>query len=237
MKKIKTFKTLLKRRSRNSVIAGCALGLITGAVLILCAFSPDSAEAVYAEEDPVRSVESLQTDKDYLEDMSEEELVSLSKEALENSGKDTSLTEGELVTRGIGFDIPEGFAESEEVPGMYVLKRYPIDASNIVYTKLDADYTLQLMDEEYFRQLIADSFAAGYGNDVDVTISSFEHISIDGVPAVRLECEYDLEDNHFTQLMVAVNGTETYMVCYTQTQDYDRMADFRASADSIRVLK
>lgn len=236
MKKIKILKTLFGRRSRNSIIAGCAAGLITGAVLILCAFSPDSAEEVFAEEDVVRSVESLQTEKDYLEDISDEERISLSREALEGSGKDTSLADGGLVTKGINFEIPEGFAASEDTPGKYVLKRYPIDASNIVYSRLEADYTLQLMDEDYFAELIGESFDQDYSEPVEVNITQFEHFTIDDVPAIRLKCEYDLEDNHFSQLMIVVNGSETYVLCYTQTQDYDRMAEFEASAETIKVL-
>ncbi len=196
--------------------------------------TPADAESVGIS-DPERNVEHLDADKDYLEDMSEDELKELSREALDASGKDTALAEGDLETGGITFELPEGFMAAEGEPGTYVLKRYPIDASNVRYVEMDADYTLQLMDEDYFRDMMEDMLASGYGSDVAVKVDEFKHVTIDDVPAVRAKVEYDLEDNHVTQLMVAVNGSRTYMLIYTQTHDYDRMEEFEASADTIRV--
>ncbi len=184
-----------------------------------------------------RFIEALEVDKDYLKNLSRDEIVELSKEALEPSGKDTSLADGTLVTCGITFEIPEGFESLAGTPGMYVTDRYPIDASNVVYSELGIDYTLQLMDESYFKQLVADKFAEQYEKKVDVNITEFKHMEIDGVPAIRLKAEYDLEDNHMSQLMIVINGSKTYSLVYTQTQDYDRMDAFEESAGSIRVMK
>ena len=80
-------------------------------------------------------------------------------------------------------------------------------------------------------------FKAQYGTPIDVKITEYESYSIDGVPALRIKAEYDLEDNHMTSLMIIVNGSETYTVVYTQNQDYDRMELFEASAASIHVSK
>ena len=184
-----------------------------------------------------RFIEALEVDKDYLKNLSKEEIVELSREALESSGKDTALADGTLVTTGITFEIPEGFESLAGTPGMYVTDRYPIDASNVVYSELGIDYTLQLMDESYFKQLVADKFAEQYEKKVDVNITEFKHMEIDGVPAIRLKAEYDLEDNHMSQLMIVINGSKTYSLVYTQTQDYDRMDAFEESASSIRVMK
>ena len=46
--------------------------------------------------------------------------------------------------------IAEGFEEAEDMPGMYVTKRYPIDASTIYYIEMNKDIALQLMTEETF---------------------------------------------------------------------------------------
>ena len=201
----------------------------------------DKAQADEAAEGPSeeleRFIEALEVDKDYLKNLSKEEIVELSREALESSGKDTALAEGTLVTTGITFEIPEGFESLAGTPGMYVTDRYPIDASNVVYSELGIDYTLQLMDESYFKQLVADKFAEQYEKKVDVNITEFKHMEIDGVPAIRLKAEYDLEDNHMSQLMIVINGSKTYSLVYTQTQDYDRMDAFEESAGSIRVMK
>lgn len=193
-------------------------------------------EGVLAE-DIERSIEAIEVNKDYLKDMTEEEITELSREALEASGKDTSLAEGSLVTTGITFEIPEGFEANPDVQGMYVTDRYPIDASNIVYKELGTDYTLQLMEQADFEALIAESFSQAYDKAVDFKITEFKHIEIDDVPAIRLKAEYDLEDNHITQLMIVVNGSKTYSLVYTQTHDYDRMEAFEESAASIHVSR
>ena len=201
----------------------------------------DKAQADETAEGPSeeleRFIEALEVDKDYLKNLSKEEIVELSREALESSGKDTAFADGTLVTCGITFEIPEGFESLAGTPGMYVTDRYPIDASNVVYSELGIDYTLQLMDESYFKQLVADKFAEQYEKKVDVNITEFKHMEIDGVPAIRLKAEYDLEDNHMSQLMIVINGSKTYSLVYTQTQDYDRMDAFEESASSIRVMK
>ena len=197
--------------------------------------SDEAAEG--SSEELERFIEALEVDKDYLKNLSRDEIVELSKEALETSGKDTALADGTLVTCGITFEIPEGFESLAGTPGMYVTDRYPIDASNVVYSELGIDYTLQLMDESYFKQLVADKFAEQYEKKVDVNITEFKHMEIDGVPAIRLKAEYDLEDNHMSQLMIVINGSKTYSLVYTQTQDYDRMDAFEESASSIRVMK
>lgn len=199
--------------------------------------SEEGSEGTYDEEGPVRNVELLGSSKDYLSDMTEEEIQSLSSEALNEAGLDSALADGDLVTRGITFEAPEGFEASPEVPGLYVPKRYPIDASNLVYNELDADYTLQMMDEGYFEELVEQGFAAQYGSAIDVDITEYEHIKIDGVPAIRLMAEYDLEGNHVTSLMIIINGSRTYTLTYTMTHDYDRMELFEASVDSIHVNK
>lgn len=195
------------------------------------------SDDVYGEEGPVRNVEALGAAKDYLSSMSEEEIQSLSSEALTEAGLDTSLADGDLVTRGITFEAPEGFEASPDVPGLYVPKRYPIDASNLVYSELDADYTLQMMDEGYFEDLVEQRFLAQYGSPIDVNITEYQHIRIDGVPAIRIMTEYDLEDNHVTSLMIIINGSKTYTLTYTMTHDYDRMDLFEASVESIHVNK
>ena len=256
MKKIK-----IKLRS---VIIGATVGLIAAAALVLSAFAfsddadPDSSRVVEAMDgsgayitaqaaeladiidtgdDATRTVEVLGTTKDYLSSMTPEEIQSLSSEALAIEGLDTSLADGKLVTRGITFEVPEGYQESPDRPGMYIPDRFPIDASNMVYSEFDADYTLQMMDEAYFEDMVEQSFAAAYGAFTDITITEYQPYTIDGVPAIRVKAEYDLEGNHVTSLMIIVNGSRTYTVVYTQTHDYDRMELFEASAASIHVQR
>ena len=246
------------------VIIGAAAGLIAAAALVLSAFAFSSeadsnservveemdgsgsyitAEAAVPEdviddeEEAIRTVEVLGATKDYLSSMTPEEIQSLSSEALAIEGLDTSLADGDLVTKGITFEIPEGYEASPDRPGMYVPKRFPIDASNMVYSEYDADYTLQMMDEAYFEQMVEQNFTAAFGTPIDVNITEYQPYTIDDVPAIRIKAEYDLDGNHVTSLMIIINGSRTYTVVYSQTHDYDRMELFEASAASIHVQK
>lgn len=184
-----------------------------------------------------RDIETITEAKDYLAYMSEDELKDLAVEALKNEGMDSAMAEGRLVTKGIEFELPEGFFESDEQKNMYITKRFPIDATNIIYMELPVDYTLQLMDKEYFESLVENAFLLSLEAEVNVTITEFTRTKIDGVPTFRVKAEYDLEDNHITHLMYVINGSKTYILIYTQTHDYDRMDWFEESAATIHVKK
>ena len=185
----------------------------------------------------IRTVEMISENRDYLQYMSEDEIKALAVEALRAQGLDTSLAEGKLKTRGIDFELPENFFESEEQKGMYITKRYPIDATNILYLEADVDYTLQMMDKEYFEGVVETAFLSMAEQNVDVRITEFTKTKIDGVPSFRVKAEYDMEENHFTHLMYVINGSKTYLLIYTMTHDYDRMDIFEESAATIKVLK
>lgn len=63
----------------------------------------------------------------------------LAEEMLEENEMDTSVVESAPVTKGCNFTLPEAFSESEDIEGMYVTRRYPIDASTIYYVALGRD--------------------------------------------------------------------------------------------------
>lgn len=184
-----------------------------------------------------RNIEIVSGDRDYLQYMSEEEITELAAEALKNAGLDASLAEGKLKTKGITYELPEGFFESEENGNMFVTKRYPIDASNIIYMELPVDYTLQMMEKDYFENLVETAFLSSADKSIDIKITEFTKKKINGVPAFRLKAEYDYEDQHITHLMYIINGSQTYVLVYTMTHDYDRMEIFEESAATIKVLK
>lgn len=190
-----------------------------------------------ADVELVREVEATLQGRDYLAYMSEDELKSLASEALEAKGLDTRLADGYLTTKAVTFELPEGFKESSDKKGMYITRRYPIDATNILYAELPVDYTLQLMDKEYFKSMIEELFLVEEEESVDVTISEFSPKKIDGVPGFRIKAEYDLDGNHITHLMMIINGSKTYTLIYTMTDDYDRLDWFEESIKTIKVSK
>lgn len=168
-------------------------------------------------------------------EMDETLRTELTEEMLAENEMDTSVVESAPVTRGCSFTLPEAFAESEDIEGMYVTKRYPIDASTIYYVALGRDVALQLMTEETFKAQAEENFEKAYGEKIEVTIDSFERIKIDGCPAFRILCHYRVGDTEMTQLEYAINADKSYVITYSQTSDYDRMEEYEASAETIRL--
>lgn len=159
----------------------------------------------------------------------------LAEEMLQENAMDTSVVESAPITKGCSFTLPEAFSESEDIEGMYVTKRYPIDASTIYYVALGRDVALQLMTEETFKAQAEENFFKEYGEEIEVHIDSFEQIRIDGCPAFRILCHYQVGDTQITQLEYAINADKSYVVTYSQTEDYDRMEEYEASAETIHL--
>lgn len=159
----------------------------------------------------------------------------LTEELLKENHLDASVMESERKTHGCAFDLPEGFEESEEMAGMYVTGRYPIDASSIYYAEAEQDKSLQLLTKETFTAQMEEDLRAAYGEEVTVTIDSFENRKIDGYPAFRILCHYQVGGIQITQLAYAINADKSYMITYSQTNDYDYMEEYEASAATIRV--
>lgn len=159
----------------------------------------------------------------------------LAEELLQENEMDTSVVESAPVTKGCSFTLPEAFSESEDIEGMYVTRRYPIDASTIYYVALGRDVALQLMTEETFKAQAEENFRKEYGEDIEVTIDSFESIRIDGCPAFRILCHYQVGDTQISQLEYAINADKSYVITYSQTSDYDRMEEYEASAETIHL--
>ena len=91
------------------------------------------------------------------------------------------------------------------------------------------------MTEETFKEQTQENLRELYGEEVTLNIDSFESIRIDGYPAFRILCHYQVEDIQITQLQYVINADKSYMVIYSQTSDYDRMEEYEASAATIKI--
>lgn len=200
-------------------------------------------QEVPSEEEPMSSEDEGEIGQTETEDTFvveeitvEEPLKSqLTAELLEENDLDASVVENSRVTKGCTFTLPEGFEPSEDVEGMYVTGRYPIDASTIYYAQLEQDMALQLMTKEMFQEQTQESLREMYGEGVEVVVDSFEQITMQGYPAFKILCHYQAEDVKVTQLEYAINADKNYVIIYSQTSDYDRMEEYEASAETIRV--
>ena len=94
---------------------------------------------------------------------------------------------------------------------------------------------MQLMTEENFKEQTQESLREIYEEDIEINVDSFESIKIDGYPAFRILCHYQVENIQITQLQYAINADKSYMVIYSQTGDYDRMEEYEASAATIHI--
>lgn len=168
-------------------------------------------------------------------EIDEETKNELTAELLEEEKLDTSVMENTRSTKGCTFTVPESFMESEDVPGMYVTKRYPIDASTIYYTEYEQDKSMQLMTEATFKAQVEETLRQSYDNEIEVSVDSFEKIEIDGYPAFRILCHYQIDDIVIKQLEYAINADKSYVITYSQTNDYDYMEDYEASAETISL--
>lgn len=148
---------------------------------------------------------------------------------------DTSILEEDGVPDRCTFALPEDFIEVEDIPGMYVTKRYPIDASTIYYAEMDKDISMQLMTEDTYVEQMESNFLNHYDMEIDVNLQSFEKIKISGHPAFRILCSYMVDGIEITQLAYVINADKSYVVTYSQTDEYYRMDEFEASAATIEL--
>lgn len=168
-------------------------------------------------------------------EIDEETKNELTAELLEEEKLDTSVMENTRSTNGCTFTVPESFMESEDVPGMYVTKRYPIDASTIYYAEYEQDKSMQLMTEETFKKQAEENLCQSYDKEIEISVDSFEKIRIDGYPAFRILCHYQVDDIVIKQLEYAINADKSYVITYSQTNDYDYMEEYEASAETISL--
>lgn len=201
-------------------------------------------ESEVVESEAVKTEEKVETEKvdsvsgtTAVTELSEETIHELTKEALEEYGKDTQLVDGKIKTSGLTFDLPEGFEESEETKNLYVTRRYPLDASNIYYCEREADPVMQFMDQETYKALTEEHFKEANGVDMQFDISEFKEIKVDGIPGFRVQGTYKFNELTLTQIEYIINADKTYILVYTMTNEYDKMEAFMESEKTIHVKK
>ena len=237
--------SMRKRKARCLPALACALMLVAcgdGESVHTSAEIPETEETANPEEETAQANDTGENAVPVAEgsfmapvEMDETLKNQLTEEMLQENEMDTSVVESAPVTKGCSFTLPEAFSESEDIEGMYVTKRYPIDASTIYYVALGRDVALQLMTEETFKAQAEENFRKEYGEDIEVHIDSFERIQIDGCPAFCIRCHYQVGDTQMSQLEYAINADKSYVITYSQTDDYDRMEEYEASAETIHL--
>lgn len=134
--------------------------------------------------------------------------------------------------------IPAGYHESEEIPGMYIHERSPLDSSNIYYTVSEGsggNVSRELTKESY-QKLVEEAYRES-GQEISVTIESFERIDMEGVPGYKVCSTCKIDDDMMQQLAYMILGEDTYTITYSQMNDDELMADFEISDGEIRLVR
>ncbi len=135
--------------------------------------------------------------------------------------------------------IPASYQESEEVPGMYIHKRNPLDSSNIYYTVSEGSSSGMVsssLTQETYEKLLEEAYGKN-GQKVDLIIESFEEIDMEGVPGYKIRSSYQVEEGEIEQLAYLILAQDTYTITYSQMSDDELMADFEISDGEIRLVR
>lgn len=148
-------------------------------------------------------------------------------------------SEGEEV-RCCAVLIPAGYQESEEIPGMYLHERNPLDSSNIYYT-VSAGSGKGKVSGTLTQELYKDTMEEAYekaGQKVALEITSFEEIDMEGIPGYKIRSAFTIENGEkIEQLAYLILAKDTYTVTYSQMSDDELMADFEISDGEIRLVR
>lgn len=130
--------------------------------------------------------------------------------------------------------IPLGFAETD-TPGEYLYRTYPDDVSNINRIVNDSDNDLSVMTQEEFANQVSTEYYDAYGDEVEINVTQYDKILVDGRPGRWAMYDFDFRGEHFEVLMVILfNGDHSDIVTYLQGPDAHWMKSFVESANSLR---
>ena len=175
------------------------------------------------------------TDISDMDTSDDDDKAELTTELLIEKNLDTSVVTDPIETKGCTFVPPEDFEELPDMEGMYVSEHYPVDVSTIYCAEKEMDMSLQLMTENTFTDHMKKELKQLYDSEVEIKVDTFEKITIDDFPAFKILCSYSYGDVKIKQLEYIINSDKSYIIIYSQTDDYDRMEEFRASAETIHI--
>lgn len=135
--------------------------------------------------------------------------------------------------------IPAGYKESEEIPGMYVHERNPLDSSNIYYTVSEgsAGNVPESLTRESYQAMVEEAYREA-GQEVELQITSFEEIDMDGIPGYKIRSSYKVDaDAEIEQLVYLILAKDTYTITYSQLSDDELMADFEITDGEICLIR
>ena len=136
----------------------------------------------------------------------------------------------------VEWTVPIGFSTKDDK--MYYSSEYPLDASNIVFSKSEntmidpeaTDVEIEVELQKNMYKILA--------TEVEVDVTVFEEIELDGFRGLHIEAQCVYEGIEMTQIcyMYDCKG-DCYSIAYTFQNDKDWEVLFRESAASIRIVE
>ena len=153
--------------------------------------------------------------------------------------KEKSTVSGREEIRCCTVLIPAGYHQSDEIEGMYIHERSPLDSSNIYYSVSEGDGDGRISDKltrKSYEELVEQTYREE-GMDVDLEVEDFEEIDVEGVPGFKIKSSYELADNRIEQLTYLIVAEDTYTITYSQLADDELMVDFEVTDGQIRLVR
>ena len=169
-------------------------------------------------------------DRDF-DDVEMDEDEEVDAEADENdevAEEEVAKSEGVLV-----FDAPENMVFDEE-NNQYVSTEEGVLA-NINYITNPNDGSFDTTTKEMMEEALEPSLSSLYGETIDLDITRWDYIEVDGYDAVVYEFEYMFSGMKVIQAQVIVDGTDNlHFVTFTYLEQEDFGDEVEACIDSFR---
>ena len=137
-------------------------------------------------------------------------------------------SEGVLV-----FDVPENMVFDEE-NNQYISTEEGVLA-NINYITNPNDGSFDTTTKEMMEEALEPSLSSVYGETIDIDITRWDDIEVDGYDAITYEFEYMFSGMKVIQAQVIVDGTEKlHFVTFTYLEQEDFADEVAACIESFR---
>lgn len=209
---------------RNKKTAALAALAVTGAAVALVICGTFAVRTVFAAEQQVMMAD--ETSGTVLQAMTDVEVMEVYKNTFYGDN-------------GCTMVLPTGYVSSENVKGMYVAERHPMDSSNIYYTvseNMDTAILDKAINTEDYKEQMEARFKESCGADAAITSYRAVKTDISGCPAYEIELSCQVGEMEMEQLIYVIMADQVYTITYSQSADDERMEDFKKSAETISVV-
>ena len=181
-------------------------------------------------------------------------VATLSNSSVANAMVEEDLKEAHHCT----FVIPNDFVPGEE-KDLFLNRNYPMESSMIAYNVLYngndivltnrekeehpesiaeavVDNTEKLTKDKYL-EIMSESNNKAYGEDVGLSVTSFENVEIDGFPGYKIVSEYQKsgEEKIHQTVVIVLSKYRTFTITYQRAEDDDCEDLFEKSIATIHV--